>query len=368
MAEWERGSRRPRNSAQIRRLAEALALPPETVYRALGKTPPPSDQDAPDDLEALFRATREALLRAYRVGDTAAMAASEERLRELGPKIPQRVAAEFLAGHALDPMAVVDLGGMLFHVDQWNAAALTLEGALKVVPKASPLKVRVESNLGMIYAALGDFDMALLHDEAYLAAAMEQHDGWLSVLAHGQWVEHQILRNPRNSDLFQHLEAMKRWNESGVRPDPFLEMWEVLSRAQIALANDERPSAESLMHQVREHFREHAVLSTEALAVAVVEAKYTAAYVSLPLALEQLQDRVDHLASSRPLVERLNAQQELCRLAAANGTAEAREWQLTLLATYSGLGAWPWVERLSTEWDIDLEQYPMLKTGPKSPR
>jgi len=366
VAEWERGSRRPKGAVQIRRLAEALALPQETVYRALGQSPPLSEDDNPRDLEALFRSTREALLRAYRVGDTAAMAACQERLRALGPKIPQKVAAEFLAGHAVDPMATVDLGGMLFHADQWNAAALALEGSLKVLPMASPLRTRVESNLGMIYAALGEFELALAHDEAYLGLAREQNDGWLSVLAHGQWVEHQIPCDPLDIELLSHLEALHRWNISGIRSDPFLEIWEALARAELALARKERQEAKTLLRQIHDLMDAHSELSAERMAVSLVEAKYLASYDSPQKALDLLLDSLHRLASARPLVERLLTQQELCRVARTLELTQTREWQLTLIATYQGLGARAWVDRLCREWDLQMDDHPVLNRGPKS--
>lgn len=363
VAEWERGSRRPRNAAQIVRLAQALSLPVEEVYQALGLTPPVPSEDAPANLEDLFRKTREALLRAYRQGDTAAMAACQERLRELGPKIPERVAAEFLAGHAVDPMAIVDLGGMLFHVDQWPAAVLALEGALKVVPEASPLRSRVESNLGMIYAALGEFEAALAHDQAYLALASEQNDGWLSVLAHGQWVEHQLQNNPLDPELPRHLDALTRWNASGIRTDPFIEVWERLSRAQVAMASGEEREAGGFIESVREQLRTLPELASEALSVALVSARHGRLYHSPAAALDQLRQSLQDFGRGRPLAERLLVQQELCRLAQAADLAEARLWQLTLLSTYGALGAGAWMRRLAEEWGIAVEEDMMLATG-----
>ncbi|MDA8206401.1 MAG: helix-turn-helix domain-containing protein [Thermaerobacter sp.] len=288
VAEWERGRRRPRGPEQVRRLANALALPVETVYQALGQSPP-TDEPVPEgNLEAWFNAARKALLRAYRTGDTAALAASEERLKEIGPKISERVASEFLAGHAVDPLALADLGGMLFRSSQWRAANVLLEAALKTLPANSPLTTRIHSNLGMVYAALGNLECALHHDAIYLTRAIDQSDGWLAVLAHAQWIEHQMQQDPLHPDGRHHLEAMHKWNESAVEPDPFLQTWEDVAWAKIAILEDHRQRALELVRRIRDRVAKHPELHVEELSIAVVEAKIAAKYESPRKAAIQL--------------------------------------------------------------------------------
>ncbi len=357
VAEWERGRRRPRGPEQVRRLATALALPVETIYQALGQSPPADEPVPADDLEAWFNVTRTALLRAYRTGDTAALAASEQRLKEIGPKISERAASEFLAGHAMDPLALVDLGGMLFRSNQWRAANILLEGALRILPENSPLKARIYSNLGMVYAALGNLKIALSHDERYLQQAMAHNDGWLAVLAHAQWVEHQMQQELPHPERAHHLQAIRRWNASTVRPDPFLETWEDVAQAQIALSEDRAGCVEDRLRRLRARLAKYPELSVEDLTISVVEARADARYGSCPRAVRQLRTTLAQSRGRYALSERMLAGQWLCRIAAQGELSWAHDAQLALVYQYMGLGAVQWATRLATEWQLDLESW-----------
>ncbi len=357
VAEWERGRRRPRGPEQIHRLAKALALPVETVYQALGQSPPADEPVPTDDLEAWFNVTRIALLHAYRTGDTAALAASEQHLKEIGPKISERAASEFLAGHAMDPLALVDLGGMLFRSNQWRAANILLEGALRTLPANSPLRTRIYSNLGMVYAALGDLEVALHHDERYLQRAVEQNDGWLAALAHAQWIEHQMQERSPHPDREQHLEAIHRWNASAVQPDPFLETWEEVAQVQIALSEDRAERVAELLQRVGTRVAKHPELAVEDLAISVVKARAEARYGSPQRAVTQLKTTLTESRGHYALSERMLASQWLCRMAIQAKVSWAQGAQLALVNQYIGLGAVSWATRLAREWQLDFEAW-----------
>jgi tetratricopeptide (TPR) repeat protein len=275
------------------------------------------------------------------------------------------VAATFLASRVADPLALIDLGGLLFHADQWAAAAMILEAASSALPRSSPLCLRVESNLGMIYAALGESDRAQAHDNAYLALAVDSQDQWLRVIAHCQWIEHQTIWDPLRPDLAEHLRVIADWNAEAGRSDRFLRVWEATARAQMALAQERIVEAERLVQGMNAELQQYPELASEALMLGVLEARVLGARGNRARAFEHLVHLI-HQHRQRPLVERLLAYQTISRLADYAGGDMAKMWQRMTIALYYGLGAEGWVSRLTQEWEVSLDEA-LLMVGDVAP-
>ena len=181
-------------------------------------------------------------------------------------------------------------------------------------------------------------------------------------------------------DREQHLEAIRRWNASAIQPDPFLETWEEVAQAQIALSEGRAERITDLLQRVRARVGKHPELSVEDLAISVVEARVEARYGSPQRAVAQLKTTLTESRGHYALSERMLASQWLCRIAIQAKVSWAEGAQLALVNQYVGLGAVPWATRLAQEWQLDFEAWldtkivdagdrpsPDVRTGKESP-
>lgn len=348
VAEWERGRRRPRGRAQVERLARALALSPDVIWEALGEEPPEHGRD-PSDVTSAYRATREALARAYRVGDTAQAIMLQETLQQLSQGLPADVVAAVLAGRVTDPTALADLGGVFYYMHQWPAARLMLERAADALPPASPLCPRVHSNLGMVNAALGDLDQALEHDALYLQYAEDLYDAWLAALAHGQWVQHRILADAGDPAIASHLEALKQWERHADSKDAWIRFWIQWAEAEVALARRDLGALRTGVQALRLALEVNPELESERLFGASLNARLLALEGRPQDGVHVLGEAICERTGKAPRSTVLWTRGVLARLGFQAGDGRARAWYDTLIAEYEGLGAVGWVKRLVAE-------------------
>ncbi len=349
VAEWERGRRRPRGRAQVERLARALALPPEVVWEALGEEPPADSGRDPSDVTAAYRATREALGRAYRAGDTAQAIALQETLQKLSEGLPADVIAAVLAGRVTDPTALADLGGVFYYMHQWPAARLMLERAIDALPATSPLCPRVHSNLGIVNAALGDLERALEHDHLYLEYAEDLYDAWLGALAHAQWVQHQILIDAADEAIGVHLAALRRWHDQTDAKDAWIGFWIQWAETEVAYAREDFEALRLGVQALNLALEVNPGLESERLFCASLNARLLALEGRPDRGVETLLRAIDERAGKAPRSTVLLARHTLTRLALQARDARAQAWRDTLIAEYRGLGATGWIERLLAE-------------------
>lgn len=349
VAEWERGRRRPRGRTQVERLARALALSPDIIWEALGEEPPPDYGRDPNDVTQAYRATREALARAYRAGDTAQAIALQETLQKLSRDLPADVIATVLAGRVSDPTALADLGGVFYYMHQWPAARLMLERAIDALPPSSPLCPRVHSNLGIVNAALGDLERALEHDIMYLQYAEDLYDAWLATLAHGQWIQHRILVNAADPAIEEHLKALRQWYRNSDAKDAWIEFWIQSAEAEGACAREDLAALRKGVETLNLALEVHPGLESERLFAASLTARLSALEGRPDRGVKHLGAAIRDRAGKAPKSTLLWTRGTLCRLAFRAGDPRAERWYATLIAEYEGLGANGWVRRLTDE-------------------
>lgn len=339
---YEHGRRRPRNVAQVRRLAARLAVEDNVLLAPLGMAADVTRVGTA--WEALLaRDARQAAAGAQRRVRAAAAAADTAGAVRWGYAHNRALAAQSLIplpvstdGQVTVPDLITAAGHALA-ADAWPTARVLLDTARPLVPPASPWWGYYAALSAQLLSVLGNVAEADRYARAAYVHHVADQDPWRAMLAAAVVVLNATRQTPIQlpGDMMRVLDG---WRRPDGRPDPLVQAWSLDARARDALGTGDVARLRALSQRLTRLLQTEPAVEPEAHRIIEMSAWVSALDGRPAEALARLdQALVRAVALGLPGFQLLDTILSDCALAWRAGDPRAprqSEWLVTLLRAY----------------------------------